>query len=139
MDILSKIVTYEESVFQEYCSKRIKLLENIKNFQVTHFKEKNKFLVFVNDIKAIIDPIKTSTSAIDYYFTNTDFTKTDTLDECNNIKQCLGLYIFLESFQSTETLDNEISDESSENDSESESPRSSISVSETFSSVNSIE
>jgi len=69
--LLSKILTYEQSVFDEYLSKRNLFLDHLKK---TDFNlNTSQASILVNDIKAIIDPIKTSISEIEFYFTNTEF------------------------------------------------------------------
>jgi hypothetical protein len=54
--------------------KRKKLLDHVKTIS---YLDNTQLNIFVHDIKSIVDPIKTSSEAIDYYFTNTDFTKND--------------------------------------------------------------
>lgn len=136
MDILSRIIKYEADVFEEYTSKRQKLLDNIKNINIVSLN-KNQKEIFINDLKAIIDPIKTSISEIDYYFTNTNFTKTESITKLDFIYRLLLLRGVSSSELSSE--ETEISESESESesisvpDSESNSSRS---VSVTFSSKN---
>ncbi len=115
MDILSRIINYESEVFNEYLSKRQKLLDNIAKIEI-HKLNKKQLKVFVHDIKSIIEPIKTSISEIDYYFTNTDFKKTESIEQFKQLKQ-LVLYYFLLNQSDTEEID--ISLSSSESTSES--------------------
>ena len=136
MDILSRIIKYEADVFEEYTSKREKLLDNIKNIKIVSLN-KNQKEIFINDLKAIIDPIKTSISEIDYYFTNTNFTKTESITKLDFIYRLLllrGVSSSELSSEETEISDSESDSESiSVPDSESNSSRS---VSVTFSSKN---
>ena len=135
MDILSRIIKYESDVFEEYTSKRQKLLDNIKNIDITSLNKQQQ-RIFIHDIKSIIDPIKTSVSEIDYYFTNTNFTKTESITNLNFIYRLLVLRGIssseLSSSSETEISESESDSESiSVPDSESNSSRS---VSVTFSS-----
>ena len=137
MDILSKILNHEQSVFDEYCKSRQKLIQHIKNIKGLNRSQMN---VFVHDLKAIVEPIKTSINEIDYYFTNTDFKKTESIEALEKVKQLNFLYLFLRlgSSETEETEETEVvsdSDSDSLDVSESES-KSSRSVSETFSNKN---
>ena len=88
--LISKILNYEKEIFNEYISKRKKLIKNIK---LQKNLNQSQTLNFINDIKAIIDPIKTSLDSIDYYFTNLNFDKSKSSDE---ISKMLFIYLFLE-------------------------------------------
>ena len=119
--LISKILNYEKEIFNEYISKRKKLIKNIK---LQKKLNQAQTLNFINDIKAIIDPIKISLESIDYYFTNLNFDKSKSGDE---ISKMLFVYLFLETrlglTSSLDTLDTLESDSDSElisSDSESE-------------------
>ncbi len=114
--LISKILNYENEIFNEYISKRKKLIKNIKE---QSFLNKKQSLNFVNDLKAIIDPIKTSISSIDYYFTNLNFDKNNTEVDISKI---LCTYLLLETYltSSLDTLDT-LEPESSESSESSES------------------
>lgn len=115
--LISKILNYENEIFNEYISKRKKLIKNIKE---QSFLNKKQSLNFVNDIKAIIDPIKTSISSIDYYFTNLNFDKNNTEVDISKI---LCTYLLLETYltSSLDTLDTLESSDDSELSEDSES------------------
>ncbi len=136
MDILSRIIKYESDVFEEYTSKRQKLLDNIKNLDIKSLNKQQQH-IFIHDLKSIIDPIKTSVSEIDYYFTNTNFTKTESINKLDFIYRLLLLRGA--SYSELSSEETEISESVSESesisvpDSESNSSRS---VSVTFSSRN---
>lgn len=133
MDLLSKVIDYENSVFEEYLSKRKKLLEHLKTIKSLNKSQAN---VFIHDLKSIIDPIKTSISEIDHYFTNTDFKKTDNIDSYKKMNEFLYLFLLLYSFSELDETDISEASESSlseNSDSLSESS-SSRSVSVTCSS-----
>jgi len=144
MDILSRVLNYESSIFEEYSSKRKDLIENIKNLKrpLNH----SELFIFINDIKAIIEPVKTSISAIDHYFTNTDFKNNASFLEAQELNNLFYLFLGLRLNSGSEselTLETEISDsdsepsETSESVSESDvSSKSSRSVSVTFSNTN---
>ena len=117
--LIYKILNYEKEIFNEYISKRKKLIKNIK---LQKNLNQSQTLNFINDIKAIIDPIKMSLESIDYYFTNLNFDKSKSGDE---ISKMLFIYLFLETYltSSLDTLDTLESDSDSElisSDSESE-------------------
>lgn len=148
MDILSRVLNYESSIFEEYSSKRKNLIENIKGLSTL---DRSQLFIFTNDLKAIIDPIKTSISAIDHYFTNTDFKNNSSFIEAQELNKLYYLFLGLrlnscsDSELSLETESSEVSEhsDSSVSDSESElsedSSKSSRSVSVTFSNKNCFE
>jgi len=123
MDILEKILNYESHVFNEYIAKRQLMLSNLKKVKLS-LLDKNQLDVFIHDMKSIIDPIKTSISEIDYYFTNTDFKKTDNLKKLDQLKTMSLLYIL---FNQSETEETETSDSLSESVSDVELSSSSSS------------
>ena len=150
MDILSKILNYESLIFEEYSSKRKDLIKHVKSLNLDNLNNK-KLLIFINDLKSIIDPLKTSSSAIDYYFTNLELEKNESILEFGEVNKMIFAY-FLLNFRlgadSIETLDKELSDSSDSSDSLSDSSdslseeseesesNSSRSVSVTFSNEN---
>ena len=147
MDILkNKILNYEAGLFEEYCFKRSKLIEDIK---LKNNISKENSLIFINDIKAITDSLKNAISSIDYYFTNTDLTKNDSLTTHDEMLFYLLLKRFIfttgsselsleteESSESVSVSDSELSSEELELSPESSSSKS---ASLTFSSKNALE
>ena len=137
--LLSKILNYESLIFEEFILKRKKLIENISKLALLN---KNQLFIFINDLKAIIDPIKTSTIAIDHYFTNTSFENNESVLEQEQLNKLLSFYLLFGLF-STEALETEVSESVSvsvsEPDDSLEDPRSSRSVSVTFSNKNCLE
>ena len=144
MTILSKVLNYESSIFEEYSSKRKNLIENLKTLNMDTL-DNSQLSIFMNDIKAIIDPIKTSISAIDHYFTNTDFKNNQSTLEQNDLGALFYLFLGLRLNSRSDselTLETETLSESSESSvslSELSESNSSRSVSDTFSSTNCLE
>ena len=89
-----QILNYELKTFDEYILKRNLLLDNINSID---FKNLNKeqLVNCVNDIKSIIDPVKLSCENIDFYFTNLDFKKTDSLKSILEVNNVLFYYNFI--------------------------------------------
>ncbi len=128
-ELLSRIITYEQNVFNEYIAKRNLFIENLKKINNL---DSSQTIVLVNDVKAIIDPIKTSISEIDFYFTNTDFKNNKNVEEYN-----LLIYLLLLRMCSSELDERSelsLSELSLSVSERSLSENSSRSVSETFSS-----
>ncbi len=135
MDLLTKIKMYESSIFEEYSSKRKNLIDHINSLDVL---SKSQTVVFINDLKAIIDPIKTSISSIDHYFTNLDFKNNESTENLQDLNKLMSLYLFLETYSADETEETSVPESSvsvSDSLEESES-KSSRSVSVTFSNKN---
>jgi len=66
--LISKILNYEKEVFDNYISQREKLLHHLSKIKTN--KSKKELLIFINDLKSIIDPIKTSSEQIDFFLNN---------------------------------------------------------------------
>lgn len=133
-DFISKIITYEQSVFDEYTMKRNSFLKHLKTINNLDYTQLN---IMVHDIKAIIDPIKTSISEIEFYFTNTEFKKKKNIEENNVLFYLLLLRTFSSELSERSESEESVSVSLSERSvsvSESVSVNSSRSVSETFSS-----
>jgi len=130
MDILSKILNYESRVFNEYTTKRQLMLSDLSCLNICTL-DKDQINVFIHDLKCIIDPVKTSISEIDYYFTNKDFKKTDNLKHLEQLKTISLLYFLL---NQSETDDTETPESDSDSDSDKSSESVSLSVSELASS-----
>lgn len=133
-DFISKIITYEQSVFDEYTMKRNSFLKHLKTINNLDYSQLN---IMVHDIKAIIDPIKTSISEIEFYFTNTEFKKKKNIEENNVLFYLLLLRTFSSELSERSESEESVSVSLSERSvsvSESVSVNSSRSVSETFSS-----
>jgi hypothetical protein len=117
--LLFKILNYESEIFNQYLSKRKLLIENIKEININELSQR-QLLIFINDVKDIIEPIKTSNDSIDYFFTNTLFNKDDSIKSNESIKKAL-IYLFLDNGVSRSdeiSLNSESSDELSSDSSE---------------------
>ena len=129
MDILQKILNYESQIFDEFLVKRQLMLSHLKKANLSSL-DKNQLNVFAHDMKSIIDPIKTSISEIDYYFTNTDFKKTKSLKHLNELKTMMSLYILFNQSETEDTEETETSESESvsvpDSDSDSDSDSSEV-------------
>ena len=127
MDILSKVLNYEETIFKEYIYKRNKLIQHIKSIQTLNDAQ---LLIFVNDMKEIIDPIKTSISGINFYFTNTDFKNNKNVIENQELITLYYLFLVLRLNLVSDVSELTLETERSEPDSDSVSESSESDVSE---------
>ena len=94
--------SYDQQEFRRMYEKRIE----------TNNLTQSQLLIFISDIKAIIDPLKSSTLAIEHYFTNTSFEKKNSINDTKNM-----LFYFLLTTLISESLDSEsleLTEESSE-------------------------
>ena len=89
------ILKYEESIFNEYISKRSKLIENIKNLQLNNL-DNNQLLNLISDLKVIIDPIKTSIMNIDDHFLNTSLDNNKSIQNECDLNNLMNLYVLLD-------------------------------------------
>jgi hypothetical protein len=86
-----RILNYEESVFNEYITKRSHLIENIKNLKLNDLNN-DQLINMISDLKLIIDAIKTASLNIDDYFANENFNCNDSVKTVNDF---MNAYFFL--------------------------------------------
>ena len=134
MDItlLNKLLNYENSIFNKYITKRKLLIEKINSIE-TNKLDNSQLLIFINDIKEVIDPIKTSCENIDHLLSNVDFKNNKSFQSNKDILNIIIMfYLFkdrldLNLTSSEESEETELTDSSeseSEPDSDSESSKS---------------
>ena len=62
--LLSKILNYEQEVFNEYLDNRKKMLKFIKKIEINKL-DQSQLLIFIENLKNVLEPIKSSTCSID--------------------------------------------------------------------------
>ena len=67
--LLSKILKYELTVFEDYCSKRKELLEYLEKIEINKLG-RSELLIFIDTLKGIIDPLKISTDCMENLLKN---------------------------------------------------------------------
>ena len=67
--LLSRILNYEKTIFDDYCLHREKMLEFITKIKINSL-DNNQLLNFIECVKGIIDPLKTSTLNIENFINN---------------------------------------------------------------------
>jgi hypothetical protein len=107
MDFLSRALNYENEIFEEYLSKRKKMINFIQNLDFETLDKKQK-IVFIENFKNVIEPIKTSISEIDTF--NEDLSFTNLNESRLKVDFVYLLYLFLFESSSDETLETESSD-----------------------------
>ena len=104
--LLFKIIEYESNVFNDYLAKRTLFLKKLKEIRINNL-DNTKLSILIHDIKEIIDPIKTSTQSIDYFFTNLDQSSSKTIE---NNKFLFYLLLGILGSESVSEELNEVSD-----------------------------
>jgi len=121
MDILSKILNHELEIHNQFLSKRTLLLNYIKQIEINNLT-KNELLIFINDLKDILDPIKTSILSIDHILENTSFKNNASLNNHNHLLLFLifeNFFISSELSEHSELSDKELRSESEHSESDS--------------------
>ena len=103
---------------------------NLVQFISRSFINDAQLLIFVNDMKEIIDPIKTSISGINFYFTNTDFKNNKNVIENQELITLYYLFLVLRLNLVSDVSELTLETERSEPDSDSVSESSESDVSE---------
>jgi hypothetical protein len=107
MDFLSRALNYENEIFDEYLSKRKKMIDFVQKLDFETLDKKQK-IVFIENFKNVIEPIKTSISEIDTF--NEDISFTNLNERSLKVDFIYLLYLFLFDSSSDETLETESSD-----------------------------
>jgi virulence-associated protein VagC len=132
MEILTKIMEYEQKVFSKYTTMRSQMLKQLNEVNINTLS-KDQILILINDVKAVIEPINSSTENIRHLVdnTNSQFSNKESLENTKIFKRLLT-YFLLDDLLTTGSGSE--SDSVSEPDTESErselDSRSSESVSE---------
>ena len=141
MDItlLNKLLNYENSIFNKYITKRKLLIGKIKSIE-TNKLDNSQLLIFINDIKDVLDPIKSSCENIDHLLSNVDFKNNKSFQSNKDILNIIMMFYLFKDRLDLNLTSSEESDEieltdspDSESVSDSDSSESSRSESLTFS------
>ena len=62
--LLSKILNYEQEVFNEYLDNRKKMLKFIKKIEINKL-DQSQLLIFIENLKNVLEPIKSSKCSIE--------------------------------------------------------------------------
>jgi hypothetical protein len=109
MDFLSKVKNYEQGVFDEFMSKRNKLLNTIENLNFETLDKKQK-IIFIENFKNVLEPLKTSIQQIDTFNNDTSFKNQESVNTSTQVNFVYLLYMFLFTFSPDEILETEISE-----------------------------
>jgi hypothetical protein len=115
--LISKILNYESEIFENYLESRKKLLTFINSIEINNLPEQ-KVLIFINDLKQVIDPIITSRENIEYLLSN-NMESDESIKNKNEFKKLVGIYLLLDCLRLGGGLSEELSELSESDDSES--------------------
>ena len=94
MDLKSKILEYEQNIFNEFIEKRNKLIKHIDKID-TCVLTTNQLDNFICDIKMILDPIKNALENMDNLLTNTNFNNNNSHNDIKDFQNIILLYSIL--------------------------------------------
>ena len=116
MSLLFKVLKYESEIFEKYQKNRAELLKFIGEIEINNIP-KEKILIFINDLKQVIDPLITCSTNIEYLISN-KMESNDSIEYQKNLKEIFNIYFFLEylrllggtsdSLDSLDSLDSEL-------------------------------
>lgn len=89
-DLRTEIINYLNSTLNDLLSKKEIFIDNIRTVDIDNLSE-TQLINFTNDIKAVIDPIKTSISSIDFFINNKDFLNNESVVHLEKIKAAIGI------------------------------------------------
>jgi hypothetical protein len=94
MDLKSKILDYEQNIFNEFTEKRNKLIKHINEI-VFSVLTQSQLDNFICDIKMILDPLKSSLENMDNILTNTTFNNNNSHNDIKDFQNIILLYSIL--------------------------------------------
>jgi len=94
MSLLFKVLKYESEIFEKYQKNRAELLKFIGEIEINNIP-KEKILIFINDLKQVIDPLITCSTNIEYLISN-KMESNDSIEYQKNVKEIFNIYFFLE-------------------------------------------
>ena len=89
-DLRTEIINYLNSTMNDFLSKKEIFIDSIRTVDIDNLSE-TQLINFTNDIKAVIDPIKTSISSIDFFINNKDFLNNESVLHLEKIKAAIGI------------------------------------------------
>ena len=94
MSLLFKVLKYESEIFEKYQKNRAELLKFIGEIEINNIP-KEKILIFINDLKQVIDPLITCSTNIEYLISN-KMESNESVEYQKNVKEIFNIYFFLE-------------------------------------------
>jgi len=94
MDLKSKILDYEQNIFNEFTEKRNKLIKHINKI-VFSVLTQSQLDNFICDIKMVLDPLKSSLENMDNILTNTNFNNNNSHNDIKDFQNIILLYSIL--------------------------------------------
>ena len=126
---LSKILNYENEIFNKFIENRTNLIKNLKNLKnLNRVDFDNLQLInFVNSFKGITESLKNVSNQIDDYFVNYDLGFNNTVKELQDNNFIIFYFLFKDLFLSKMSCSEELEESDSDT---SDSVSVSVSVSE---------
>ena len=105
MSLIKQILDYEHKIFTDYENKRnlmISELKKIDSLDSMKSADNDVLLNMVFDIKNIIDPIKNSITAIDFFIENKNknFISAESVQDSEKLKSMMQIIVFFTSYMS---------------------------------------
>ena len=94
MDLKSKILDYEQNIFNEFTEKRNKLIKHINELVLSNLTQ-SQLNNFICDIKMVLDPLKSSLENMDNILTNTNFNNNNSHNDIKDFQNIILLYSIL--------------------------------------------
>ena len=94
MDLKSKILDYEQNIFNEFTEKRNKLIKHINEIDICVLTQP-QLNNFICDIKMVLDPLKSSLENMDNILTNTNFNNNNSHNDIKDFQNIILLYSIL--------------------------------------------
>ena len=95
MSLIKQILDYEEKIHLEYMDKRKCMISELEQINYDSY-DNDLLLNMVFDIKNVIDPIKNSTTAIDFFIENKNknFISKESVQDTEEITKFLQFFLY---------------------------------------------
>ena len=102
MSLIKQILDYEQTIHTDYIKKRELMVSELKKIDSFNFLDNDIMLNMVFDIKNVIDPIKNSITAIDFFIENKNknFISKESVEESEHLTKIMQFIVFFSSYMS---------------------------------------
>ena len=95
--LLNSVLNYENEIFNKYTELRNKFIKRINEIEINKL-DKSQLLIFINDIKAVIDPIQLSIQNMNHFSDNLNFTNNESITDQLELQKMMTISLLFAKF-----------------------------------------
>ena len=102
--LLNSVLNYENETFNKFIESRNKFVEIIKKIEINKL-DNTQLLIFINDTKAVIDPVLVSIQNMEHFSNNLNFLNNSSVLDQIELQKMIFSYFLLRNSGSGSELD----------------------------------